>query len=80
MELGEEELGLRYATACDPRLNFEQSLGEFSFSFGIWEMIESDACNLDLAFLVADYLKKERTGDKSGLGPGGALYDALTQS
>ncbi|TFL00439.1 DAHP synthetase [Pterulicium gracile] len=60
MELGEEELGLRYATACDPRLNFEQSL--------------------DLAFLVADYLKKERTGDKSGLGPGGALYDALTQS
>ena len=27
MELGEEELGLRYQSFCDPRLNFEQSLG-----------------------------------------------------
>ncbi|KNZ75798.1 Phospho-2-dehydro-3-deoxyheptonate aldolase, partial [Termitomyces sp. J132] len=26
MELGEEELGLRYQSFCDPRLNFEQSL------------------------------------------------------
>ncbi|KAF8531257.1 DAHP synthetase [Gautieria morchelliformis] len=26
MELSEEELGLRYQTFCDPRLNFEQSL------------------------------------------------------
>lgn len=29
MELAEEELGLRYQSFCDPRLNFEQSLGEF---------------------------------------------------
>lgn len=28
MELAENELGLRYQTFCDPRLNFEQSLGE----------------------------------------------------
>lgn len=28
MELSEEELGLRYQSFCDPRLNFEQSLGE----------------------------------------------------
>lgn len=27
MELTEEELGLRYQSFCDPRLNFEQSLG-----------------------------------------------------
>jgi len=26
MELGEDELGLRYQSFCDPRLNFEQSL------------------------------------------------------
>jgi len=26
MELNEEELGLRYQSFCDPRLNFEQSL------------------------------------------------------
>lgn len=26
MELAENELGLRYQTFCDPRLNFEQSL------------------------------------------------------
>ena len=28
MELAEEELSLRYQSFCDPRLNFEQSLGE----------------------------------------------------
>jgi 3-deoxy-7-phosphoheptulonate synthase len=28
MELKESELSLRYQTFCDPRLNFEQSLGE----------------------------------------------------
>ena len=27
MELAEDQLGLRYQTFCDPRLNFEQSLG-----------------------------------------------------
>lgn len=27
MELGHEELGLRFESYCDPRLNFEQSLG-----------------------------------------------------
>lgn len=27
MELSEEQLGLRYQSFCDPRLNFEQSLG-----------------------------------------------------
>jgi len=26
MELSEEQLGLRYQSFCDPRLNFEQSL------------------------------------------------------
>ena len=29
MELKESELSLRYQTFCDPRLNFEQSLGEY---------------------------------------------------
>ena len=28
MELSEEQLGLRYQSFCDPRLNFEQSLGK----------------------------------------------------
>jgi 3-deoxy-7-phosphoheptulonate synthase len=28
MELSEDELELRYQSFCDPRLNFEQSLGE----------------------------------------------------
>ena len=30
MELTEEELGLRYQSFCDPRLNFEQSLGRLN--------------------------------------------------
>jgi len=33
MELSEEELGLRYQSFCDPRLNFEQSLGTLAFPF-----------------------------------------------
>lgn len=32
MELAEEELSLRYQSFCDPRLNFEQSLGKFAAS------------------------------------------------
>lgn len=31
MQMSEEELGLRYQSFCDPRLNFEQSLGECLF-------------------------------------------------
>lgn len=34
MELAEEELSLRYQSFCDPRLNFEQSLGE-NVRFGV---------------------------------------------
>ncbi|KAI5119408.1 hypothetical protein M0805_005951, partial [Coniferiporia weirii] len=48
MELTEEELGLRYQSFCDPRLNFEQSL--------------------DVAFLITDHFKKQRSG--SGIGSG----------
>jgi len=48
MELAEEQLGLRYQSFCDPRLNFEQSL--------------------DLAFLIANYLKKQRRGELSAVG------------
>ncbi|KAL0950759.1 hypothetical protein HGRIS_007527 [Hohenbuehelia grisea] len=44
MELSEEQLGLRYQSFCDPRLNFEQSL--------------------DVAFLMSDHFKKQRSGSK----------------
>ncbi|KAK2459461.1 hypothetical protein APHAL10511_008521 [Amanita phalloides] len=43
MELAEDQLGLRYQSFCDPRLNFEQSL--------------------DVAFLISNYLKKQRRGE-----------------
>ncbi|KAI0034875.1 DAHP synthetase [Vararia minispora EC-137] len=52
MELAEEELGLRYQSFCDPRLNFEQSL--------------------DVAFLVSNYFKNQRTSIK-----GDTVYEAL---
>ncbi|KZT24635.1 DAHP synthetase [Neolentinus lepideus HHB14362 ss-1] len=48
MGLREDELGARYHSFCDPRLNFEQSL--------------------DLAFLVSDHLRKERSGKERGSG------------
>lgn len=53
MELSEEQLGLRYQSFCDPRLNFEQSL--------------------DIAFLISNYFKEERLGDKEENG----IYAAL---
>lgn len=53
MELSEEQLGLRYQSFCDPRLNFEQSL--------------------DVAFLISNYFKEERLGDKGENG----IYAAL---
>jgi 3-deoxy-7-phosphoheptulonate synthase len=34
MELSEDQLELRYQTFCDPRLNFEQSLGESRLNDG----------------------------------------------
>lgn len=36
MKMSEDELELRYASFCDPRLNFEQSLGECPFLFARW--------------------------------------------
>lgn len=57
MELSEEELGLRYQSFCDPRLNFEQSL--------------------DVAFLISNYFKKERRGNRHGDGDGDVLYSEL---
>lgn len=53
MELSEEQLGLRYQSFCDPRLNFEQSL--------------------DVAFLISNYFKEERLGDKGE----NSIYAAL---
>ncbi|KIL64040.1 hypothetical protein M378DRAFT_186866 [Amanita muscaria Koide BX008] len=54
MELSEEQLGLRYQSFCDPRLNFEQSL--------------------DVAFLVSNYLKKQRRGEHTG-----ELFDMFSE-
>lgn len=31
MELEDKDLNLNYRTHCDPRLNFEQSLGEWFY-------------------------------------------------
>jgi len=58
MELSEQELGLRYQSFCDPRLNFEQSL--------------------DVAFLISNYFKKERRGEKQAAGAD-VLYAELSR-
>ena len=39
MELTEEELGLRYQSFCDPRLNFEQSLGNTFTSIHVFDFL-----------------------------------------
>ena len=46
MELTEEELGLRYQSFCDPRLNFEQSLGAESSSCCFLTRKCADGCLL----------------------------------
>jgi Class-II DAHP synthetase family len=53
MELSEGELPLRYQSFCDPRLNFEQSLGEFSSSLLI--LVWLDWSFFDLHSLAAVY-------------------------
>jgi 3-deoxy-D-arabino-heptulosonate 7-phosphate (DAHP) synthase class II len=47
MELEDKDLSFNYRTHCDPRLNYEQSLGEFDSWFHIdrakaWNT--TDAC------------------------------------
>ncbi|KAF7367895.1 Phospho-2-dehydro-3-deoxyheptonate aldolase [Mycena sanguinolenta] len=58
MELGEEDLPMRYQSFCDPRLNFEQSL--------------------DVAFLISNYMKKERRGAAPAAGTD-VLYKELSR-
>jgi 3-deoxy-7-phosphoheptulonate synthase len=48
---------------CDPRLNFEQSLGEWLPGLAA-NLI--DVCVLDVAFLISNHFKKERCGSKQG--------------
>jgi len=72
MELTEEELGLRYQTFCDPRLNFEQSLGKTCFP-GLQKLALRKAY-LDVAFLISNWFKKQR---KSATGEKDVLSSAL---
>jgi 3-deoxy-7-phosphoheptulonate synthase len=53
MELADKDLSTNYRTHCDPRLNYEQSLGE--------SCARSHA-DADVAFLLADHLGARRRG------------------
>lgn len=53
MELEDKDLSLNYRTHCDPRLNYEQSLGERGL----------DVLMPDVAFLISDHLKARRRGE-----------------
>jgi 3-deoxy-7-phosphoheptulonate synthase len=54
MELEDKDLSFNYRTHCDPRLNYEQSLGEY-YTRG--------KLMIDVAFLLADHLKSRRRGE-----------------
>jgi len=69
MRLEEESLGLRFESHCDPRLNFEQSLGKhFHFTSSLLEdsrlISESWVCCLDIAFMLSQAAGPDR-GRKS---------------
>ena len=65
---------------CDPRLNFEQSLGML---FSVNAVLPGSRDYSDVAFLISKYLKELRTGkprsqdESSALGKKDAVYDAL---
>lgn len=67
MELEDKDLSFNYRTHCDPRLNYEQSLGGLN-SLEIGSKCLSAGpcfrCQLDVAFLLADYLKSKRRGER----------------
>jgi hypothetical protein len=57
MELADEDLGLRYQSFCDPRLNHEQSL-----DIGACLLLCQVSLKQDPAFLVSQYHLSERSG------------------
>lgn len=61
MELSEEQLELRYQSFCDPRLNFEQSLGKILRDVST-QLNLTYHCSADVAFLISNHFKKERLG------------------
>lgn len=54
MELEDKDLSFNYRTHCDPRLNYEQSLGKLAMRGRLMT---------DIAFLLADNLKSRRRGE-----------------
>ena len=64
MELEDKDLSFNYRSHCDPRLNYEQSLGQCGkpISLGSLSRRLISVTSADVAFLVADYLKAKRTG------------------
>lgn len=59
MDLMDKDLSLNYLSHCDPRLNYEQSLG---MSFSAHEESSADVGSTDVAFLISDYLRAKRRG------------------
>ena len=72
MELTEEELGLRYQSFCDPRLNFEQSLGTLAPLLDLRP--KPTDCRLDVAFIISEFFKNQRQGNGH---TGGVLLSEL---
>jgi 3-deoxy-7-phosphoheptulonate synthase len=68
MELADKDLSFNYRTHCDPRLNYEQSLGgspetrEIRRIQGIADASIPPPSPTDVAFLIADHLKAKRRG------------------
>jgi 3-deoxy-7-phosphoheptulonate synthase len=70
MQVGEDQLPFRYQSFCDPRLNFEQSLGMRlrNSAYGSTNLLQ------DVAFLISEHMQKERRG---AIGASDILYSAL---
>lgn len=62
MELADKDLSFNYRTHCDPRLNYEQSLGGFCHGSASQPGFNRLLDFTDVAFLIADHLKAKRRG------------------
>jgi 3-deoxy-7-phosphoheptulonate synthase len=63
MELEDKDLSFNYRSHCDPRLNYEQSLGEsYLVPANGSNFSQLGQIAIDVAFLVADNLKAKRRG------------------
>lgn len=64
MELGHDQLPLRFESYCDPRLNFEQSLGAHPYAI-VTRALADYGLIADVAFMLSSQYQAARRGKQN---------------